>query len=129
MHTPDVYPIIGTRGSLDSNCIYTFHPNRRLDLQSPLALASTNTNTPPDLLNNYYITGTHSDDSTTYNAFTLYYQQPNARPQDILRLLMLHLTEIQFQGHTTDPSSLPNIATVHNRTCPPYHTELDDDDQ
>ena len=127
MHTPDVYPTIGTRGSLDNSCIYTFHPRRRLDLQSLLALASTNTNTPPYILNNYYITNTHSDDSTTNSAFALYYQLPNARPQDILRLLMLHLTEMQSQGHTTDLSSFPNIATVHNRTGPPYHMELDDD--
>ena len=123
MHKPDVYPTVGTRCSLDHSCIYTFHPNNRLYLQSPLALAATNTNTPPNLLNNYYITGTHSDDSTTDNAFTLYYQQPNARPQDIL----LYLTEMQTQGHIIDPSSIPNIATVHNRTCPPYHTELDDE--
>ena len=127
MFTHDVYPTFGTHGSLNNNCIYTFHPSRRQDLQSPLALASINTNTPPDLLNNYYITDTHSDDSTTDNAFTLYYQQPNAKPQDIPRLLMLHLTEMQSQGRTTDPSSLPNIATVHIRTGPPYHAELDDD--
>jgi len=127
MRTPDVYPTIGTRGSLDNSCIYTFHLNRRLDLQSPLVLASANTHTPLDLLNNYYITGTHSDDSTADNAFSLNYQQPKARPQDILRLLMLHLTEMQSQGHTTDPSSLPNIATVHSRTSPPNHAELDED--
>ena len=40
---------------------------------------------------------------------------------------MLQLTEMQSQGHTIDPSSLPNIDTVHNRACPPYQTELDDD--
>jgi len=32
---------------------------------------------------------------------------------------MLRLTEMQSQGHTTYPSSLPNIATVHSRACPP----------
>jgi hypothetical protein len=34
---------------------------------------------------------------------------------------------MQAQGHTTDPSSFPDIATVQRLTCSPYHTEFDDE--
>ena len=40
---------------------------------------------------------------------------------------MLQLTKMQTQGHTTDPSSLLNIATIQSLTCPPYRTGLDDE--
>jgi hypothetical protein len=126
-HTSHVFPVVGTCGSLEHNIIYTYHPSSRLDLQCPLALVATNTNTSPDFLNNHYITGTHSDDSTTDNAFSICIQLPNTRPHDNLHLLMLQLTEIHTQGHTTDPSSFPNIATVQSLTGPPYHAEFDDE--
>ena len=111
-HRLDVFLAVDTRGSLETICIYTYHPIIRLDLQSPLALATTNTNPPPDLINNHYITGTHSDDSTTDNAFSIYIKLPNIRLHDTLRLLMLKLTKLQTHGHIIDPFSLPNIATV-----------------
>ena len=47
MHTSYVFPSMGTRGSLDDICIYTYHPSNRLDLQSLLALVSSNTDSPP----------------------------------------------------------------------------------
>jgi len=51
MHKPYVFRAVGTRGSLDNNCIYTYHPNSRLDLKNPLSLTTTNTDSSPDLLN------------------------------------------------------------------------------
>ena len=115
-----------TRGSLDLNCIYKYHPSRRLDLQSPLTLATTNTNASPDFLN-HYINGTLSDDSSTDSSFLVYLQLPNTSPQDILNLPMLQLTDMHAHGHTTDPSSLYDIATVQSLTDRPYHTEFDDE--
>jgi hypothetical protein len=35
------------------------------------------------------------------------------------------ITEMQNQGHNTNPSSLPNIATVQSLIGPPYHTKFD----
>jgi len=127
MHTSYVFPTVGTRGFSYNNCIYTYHPSSRLDLQSPLALASSNTDSPPDLLNEHYITCIFSNDSTTDNAFSIYIKIFNTSPQDILHLRMLELTEMQTQSHDTNPTSLPNIATVQSFISPPYHTEIDDE--
>ena len=80
---------MGTRSSLDLNFIYTYHPISRLDLQSPLALATTNTNSPPDLLSNHYINGTLSDDSVIDSSISIYLQLSNTRPHDILHLLVI----------------------------------------
>jgi hypothetical protein len=128
MYTADVFPTVGIRGTLDIICIYFYHPSGQLDLQGPsLALTPTNTYTPLDLINNQYLTGITSSDSTTYIAFSFYVHLPDCRRHDILHLRMLKLDDMQAQVHNTNSASLPNIATVISLTCPPHHADYDDE--
>ncbi len=59
MHSPHVYPAAGSRGELDNDCIYLHHPSRRLDLQSPFALAPLTQNHSQELIDNLYLTGVY----------------------------------------------------------------------
>jgi hypothetical protein len=47
---------VGQQGNLDNACLYIYHPSRRLDLQSPLALAPLTPAHSPELIDNFFIT-------------------------------------------------------------------------
>jgi hypothetical protein len=98
------------------HCIYTYYLSRRLDIQSPLSLTPTWLDAPPNMINNQSITGIHSNDATTDNAFSIHIQLPNCRPQDIIHLLVLQLTDMQTQGRHTNQTSLSTIASVNTHT-------------
>ena len=72
MHSPHVHPAVGRRDELDNDCLYLHHPLRRLDLQSPLALAPLSPNHSPELIDNLYLTGVYASDLSTTSAFLVY---------------------------------------------------------
>ena len=76
MHSPHVYPAAGSKGELDNDCIYLHHLSRRLDLQSPLALAPLTHNHSPELIDTMYLTGVYSIDSATTGIFLIHIYIP-----------------------------------------------------
>ena len=94
MYSPHVYPAAGSRGELDNDCIYLHHPSRRLDLESPLALAPLTHNHSPELIDNLYLTGVYSTDSSTTSAFLIHIYLPEATPEDIITIILRRLKEM-----------------------------------
>jgi len=63
--TADVHPPAATRGDLHSDRINLHHPSARTDLQSPVSLTKASPTHAPALIDNHYITGVHSSNSST----------------------------------------------------------------
>ena len=60
MNSHHAQQAVGRRGELDNDCLYPHHPSRRLDLQSPLALAPISPIHTPELIDNLYLTGVYA---------------------------------------------------------------------
>ena len=85
-------------GELDNDCIYLHHPSRRLDLQSPLALTPLTQHHSPELIDNLYLTGVYSTDSSTTSAFLIHIYIPETTPEDIITVILRQLQEMQRGG-------------------------------
>jgi hypothetical protein len=113
MHSPHAHPVAGCRGDLDNDCIYLHHPSRRLDLQSPLALAPLSQNHSPELIDNLYLTGVYSTDSATTSAFLIHIHILEATPNDISSIITMQLNEMQKMGILNPADNFTNLMTVH----------------
>jgi len=127
MRSPHVYPTVGQRGEMDNDCLYIHHPSRRLELQSPLALRPILADHSPDLIDNLYLTGVHSTDSVTTNAFMINLYIPEATSDDIPNIIAAQLEDMHKQGIQTSLAQLHTIITVDSMTKTLDTTFLDDE--
>jgi hypothetical protein len=127
MLSPHVYPTVGQRGELDNDYLYIHHPSRRLDLQSPLALRPISLNHLPELVDNLCLTGVHSTDSMTTNAFMIHLLIPEPTANDIINIIAAQLEDMSKQGIHTSPDQLHQMITVDSMNNTYYTTFLDDD--
>jgi hypothetical protein len=113
MHSPHVQLAVGRRGELDNDCMYIHHPTRRLDLQSPLALAPISPSHTPKLIDNLCLTGVYLNDSATTSAFLIYIYIHKATPEDISNILCKQLEEMQKNNVMSPTDTYINSITVH----------------
>jgi len=127
MHSPHVHPTAGRKGELDNNCLYLHHPSRRLELQSPLALASLSPNHSPELIDNLYLTGVYSTNSSTTKAFLIFIYIPEATPDDIASIIFMQLNEMQKAGALNHADDYTGTMRVHRLVNTNHTTYLDDE--
>ncbi len=110
MHSPHVQPAVGRRGELDNDCLYLHHPSRRLDLKSPLTLTPISPIHIPELIDNLYLTGVYSNDSSTTNAFLFYIYIPDASPDDTSPpSFPSSLKKCKSTAHSVLPTTTPTL--------------------
>ena len=107
--------------------MYIHHPSRRLDLQSPLALNPISPSHTPELIDNLYLTGVYSNDSTTTSAFLIYIYLPEATPADISTILCNNLDEMNKNNVLSPTDNYNNSITAHLLTDTYHTTYLDDE--
>jgi hypothetical protein len=127
MLSPHVYPAIGQRGEIDSECLYIHHPSRRLDLQSPLALRPISHAHSPDLTDNAYLTGVHLTDSATTSFFKIHLYIPKSTPNDIINIVAAQLEDMHKQEIQTSSGQLQTTMTVGSDMDTRDSTFLDDE--
>jgi len=122
-----VHPTVGRRGELDNECLYLYHPSRRLDLQIPLAPTPISPNHSPDLIDNLDLTGVYSNDSATTNAFLFFIYVLEATAVDIANILSMRLGEMQRNGVLNPLDNHRSSMTFHPLTNTHQTTYLDDE--
>jgi len=127
MHSPNVHPTARCRGDLDNDCLYLYHPSRRLDLQSSLALAPLSPNHSPELIDNLYLTGVYSIDSATTSAFLIHIYIPKATPDDIVSIISMQINDMQKAGILNHADDYIGTMTVHPLVDTHHTTYLDDE--
>ncbi len=125
---PNVYPTPTDRESVLANPIYYHHPSARLDLQSPLALNPISPAHSPVLIDNYYITGTHSghDPNTSSYKLTMFLHNLDDPATVIKPLLTQQLTDMQNAGFPTSTQGLDSVQIIAYDTYP-ADPEIDDE--
>jgi len=127
MHSPHVHPAVGRRGELDNDHLYMHHPSRRLDFQSPLALAPLSSIYSPKLIDNMYlITSVYSTDSATTSTFLVYKYIPEASADDIANIISAQLNEMQKSGALNSADDHTSSMTAHSLMDTHLTTYLDD---
>jgi len=127
MLSPHIYPTVGQRGELDSDCLYIHRPSRRLDLQSLLAFRPISPDHSPHLIGNMYLTGVHSTDSATTSAFIIHLYILESRPNDITNIIAAQLEDMHKQGMQTSHAQLQNMMTVDSVSNTFHTTFLEDE--
>ncbi len=112
MYFPYVHPAVERRCELANDYIYLHHSSRRLDLQSPLAMAPLSPSHSPELIDNSYLTGVYSTESATKSAFLVYIYILEIRADDIANVLPAKLYEMQKCGAPISNVSLTNSMTI-----------------
>jgi hypothetical protein len=98
-----------------------------MDLKSPLALRPISESHSPELIDNLYLTGIHSTDSSTNSAFTVHIYLPNSTTVDIVNLLSTQLVDMQKERVPKSSEHLHTAITVEEFTDTHVTTYLDDE--
>ena len=112
---------------MDNDCLYIHHLSRRLDLQIPLALRPISADHSPDLIDNLCLTGVHSTNSATTNAFMINLYILESSSDDITIIVAAHLEDMHKQGIYTSFAQLQTIMTLDSMTNTLDTTFLDDE--
>jgi hypothetical protein len=126
--TANVHPHAASRGDLHSDPIYIHHPSARSDLQSPLALTPASPSHAPILIDNYYITGVHSTNSSASINFYiyLYLSKDYDSDNDLYSLISDQLKIVETAGYLTSPTGMESITITADTNTTPI-LELDDE--
>ena len=126
--TVDVYPYVASRGDLHIDPIYLHYPSARNDIQSPLALTLASPSHAPVLIDNYYITGLYSSNSSTTNNYDIYLNLPNDYDfdNDLYSILSDQLKIVETTGYLSSPAGLESIKITADTNTTPT-PDLDDE--
>jgi hypothetical protein len=125
----NVYPTAASRTSiLDTDPIYLYHPTPRQDLQSPLALNPLSPAHSPVLIENQYLTGTHSAKDPNISTYKIFLYLPHEvdLKATITTIINNQLAQMQAAGLPTSPEGLEALQVQENSDYP-IIPEIDDD--
>ena len=124
----EVLPPHHNRDDLSEDPIYFNHPSAREDLQHPLLLRPAAPGLNSVIIENYYVTGVHSNTSQNDTSFYVYIYLPNDYDYntDVIDILTLQLDSMRTAGYPTTPHGIREAqVTAINENSPT--NELDDD--
>jgi hypothetical protein len=124
----NVYPNAVDRDNvLEADPVYLHHPSPPQDLQSPLSLTPLSPEHSPLLIENQYLTGSHSAKDPNVNSYTIFVYLPNDADHKTLikTILTNHLAYMQSAGLPTSPEGLDALQVQENSTYP-VKPEYDD---
>ena len=100
-----VLPPHHDRADLTADPIYFNHPSAREDLQHPLLLRTSALGLNSVVIENYYVTGVHSNTSQDHASFFVYIYLPNDydHTTDLINVLTLQLDSMSQAGYPTSP--------------------------
>jgi hypothetical protein len=93
------------RADPSADPIYFDHPSAREDLHHPLLLRPAAPGLNSIVIENYYVTGVHSNNTQNYANFHVYIYLPNdyEHTTDVIDILTLQLNSIRTAGYPTTP--------------------------
>ena len=96
------------RADLSADPIYFNHPSAREDLQHPLLLHPAAPGLNSVVIENYYVTGVHSNNTQNNTSFCIYIYLPNDydHTANVIEILTLQLESMRTAGYPTSPMGI-----------------------